>query len=236
MNKKIINILVCIILLAVIIPTSQAIITHKTQYKLSYFEGPTPPIISGPESGKAGMEYNFSLVSTEPSGFDLFYYIFWGDGTDDGWLGPYASNVSMNISHIWEEKGTYTIQAKAKNTNGTESEWAEHNITIAADVKIEIGEVVGGLLGITAVINNTGTSEATGVVGSVLVEGGMMFLGQELTENIGIIDAGNSSGVYNIPMIGFGTIDIIITVKCNEIAQVKKTVSGFILFFYVIIH
>jgi len=236
MNKKIISIFVFIILLAMIMPTSQAIIAHKTQYKLSYLEGPTPPIISGPESGKTGLEYNFSFVSTDPSGFDLFYYIVWDDGTDDGWLGPYDSNVSMNISHIWEEKGTYTIQAKAKNTNGTESEWSQHNITIAADVKIEIGEIVGGLLGITASINNTGTSEATSVVGSVLVEGGMMLLGQELTENIGTIDAGNSSGVYNIPMIGFGTIEIIITVKCNEIGQVKKTASGFMLFFYVIIH
>jgi len=236
MSKKIVKIFAFIILLTIIIPTSQAIILDKNQYKLSNLEGPTSPIISGPESGKTGMEYNFSFVSIDPSGFDLFYYIFWDDGNDDGWLGPYDSNISMNISHIWGEKGTYTIQAKAKNTNGTESEWSEHNITIEADVQLEIEEIVGGFLGITAAINNTGTSKATNVVGSVFIDEGMILIGKELTENIGTIEPGNFSGLYNLPMIGFGSITITITVKCNEIGQIKKKATGFILFFYVIVY
>ena len=63
-----------------------------------------------------------------------------------------------------------------------------------------------------------------------------MFIGQEISENIGTIDPGNFSGVYNIPMLGFGSIEITITAKCNEVGQVKKTITGFILLFYVIVH
>ena len=237
MNKKIADLFILMISLTIVIPTCQAIVMDKNQYNISYLEGPTSPIISGPEEGITGTIYNFTLVSTDSSGFNLSYYIEWGDGNVEEWIGPYVSGVSLNISHIWEEWGTFTIKAKARNSNGTESEWSEgHNITITADVKLKIGEIVGGLLGVTAVINNTGTHEATGVVGSMIVEGGTMFIGQEISENIGTIDPGNYSGVYNIPMLGFGSIEITITAKCNEVGQVKKTITGFIILIYVIIH
>lgn len=201
----------------------------------TFFDGPTAPIITGPEFGEPGIEYNFTFFSTDPLGLELFYYIDWGHGNISEWIGPYASNISFNISHIWEIEGNYTILARCNNTNGTLSEWSDgFNITIAKFVNLEIGEIVGGLLGITTIINNTGIKNATGVVANVTVKGGTLLIGDKVTNDIGTIEPGNSSGVYNVPVLGFGIIDISVTVRCNETANLKKNARGFLLFFYII--
>jgi len=55
---------------------------------------------------------------------DLYYYIDWGDGVTQEWIGPYASGESLEIKHIWENKSNYDIRAKAKDIAGRESNWA----------------------------------------------------------------------------------------------------------------
>ena len=42
------------------------------------------------------------------------------DGTLSDWVGPYASGEEAEISHIFSAKGTYTIEAKAKDVFGDE--------------------------------------------------------------------------------------------------------------------
>jgi len=41
---------------------------------------PTVPIITGPTSGAVSVSYEFTIVSTDPDGDDVYYYIDWGDG------------------------------------------------------------------------------------------------------------------------------------------------------------
>jgi len=48
----------------------------------------------------------------------------WGDGTNSGWLGPFSSGEKQIVSHSWDEKGVFTLRAKAKNTEDVEMEWA----------------------------------------------------------------------------------------------------------------
>jgi len=56
----------------------------------------------------------------------MIYYLFdWGDGTYSGWVGPFESGKKAKISHIWNEKGTYTIRVKAKDSSGAQSEWSD---------------------------------------------------------------------------------------------------------------
>ncbi|UCD13849.1 MAG: hypothetical protein JSW60_00075 [Thermoplasmatales archaeon] len=198
---------------------------------------PTAPQIIGPESGEPGVEYSFTIMSTDPGGSDLFYYIEWGDGQIEDWIGPYPSGVNITVNHTWEETGTYTIRAKSRNLDETESKWSEdHKITIIPPARLEIGRIVGGFLGITAQINNTGTINATNVVGSMVLEGGFILIGQEISENLGTIEPGNISGVYNVPVLGFGLVKIIVSVSADEVEKITKTASGFVLLFYIIIH
>jgi hypothetical protein len=236
MNKNTIKLSVYFIFIILLLPATQTIGVNITDYDSLKLNEPSAPLVAGPELGEPGVVYNFSFISIDPLGFDLFYYIEWGDGNTSEWIGPYPSNVSINVSHYWENQGNYTIRAKCNNSNGSISNWSkEHNISIQPFVILEIGEIVGGMLGITALINNTGIKNATDVIGRVKINGGYILIGDDVTNDIGIIEPGNSSGVYNVPVLGFGTIDIIVSVKCNELPELKKTAKGFLLFFYIIL-
>ena len=83
-------------------------------------EPPTAPKIDGQTPGKVGEEYTYTFESTDPDGNDVWYLVDWGDGTQTDWIGPYTSDEEAEISHIWSEKGTYTIKAIAKDVFGDE--------------------------------------------------------------------------------------------------------------------
>ena len=91
---------------------------------------PEAPIIEGPNSGNAGTAYNYTFTSIDPDEDDVFYYILWGDGYVENWDGPYPSGVGFEISHTFDNKGTYLIEAKAKDLNGYESNWTTLNVTM----------------------------------------------------------------------------------------------------------
>ena len=86
---------------------------------------PKKPTISGTSSGLIGKEYPYMVTGVDPSNSDLSYYVDWGDGTFTGWTSPTPSNESVNVSHIWNEKGSYLIKAKTKNVQGIESQWSD---------------------------------------------------------------------------------------------------------------
>lgn len=91
---------------------------------------PLIPEIDGPNTGKSGVEYNFTFSTTDPETDDVFYYIMWGDGYVEPWIGPFDSGEIINISHSWKTKGTYIIKAKAKDVNDKESDWATLEVKI----------------------------------------------------------------------------------------------------------
>jgi hypothetical protein len=84
---------------------------------------PNPPIIAGLANGKIGEENEYDFVTTDPEEHDVLYYVEWGDGEVEEWIGPYASNEVITVSHIWKQRGAYTIQSKAKDIHGEESNW-----------------------------------------------------------------------------------------------------------------
>lgn len=91
---------------------------------------PNPPAIEGPTSGKAGEEYDYTFVSTDPEGTVIWYYIDWGDESNNGWVGLFISGQEITLSHTWNEKGIYTIKAKAKDVHDAESDWAELTVSM----------------------------------------------------------------------------------------------------------
>ena len=91
---------------------------------------PTTPIIAGPTWGKFGKEYKYTFVSTDPDGDKVYYYIDWGDGKYTDWRGPYNSGKQVTLSHTWNENGTYTIRAKAKDVHDIGSEWGTLEISM----------------------------------------------------------------------------------------------------------
>jgi hypothetical protein len=84
---------------------------------------PTCPF--GPTSGKEGISYSFSSVATDPNGDNIHYLFDWDDGTISDWNGPFKSGQVANVSHIWENKGSYQIKVKVKDVHGEESVWSD---------------------------------------------------------------------------------------------------------------
>jgi len=91
---------------------------------------PNTPMITGPSKGKPGIPYNYTFLASDPDGTPIWYYIQWGDGINSGLIGPYASGNAIIVSHTWGKRGTYSIQAKAKDGYGAESSWGTLKVTM----------------------------------------------------------------------------------------------------------
>jgi outer membrane protein assembly factor BamB len=91
---------------------------------------PTAPTISGKTKGKIDKTYDYTFASTSPIGNDVFYQIDWGDGSITDWIGPYDSGESIIMNHSWSDKGTYTIKARAKDTDNNWGPWGELEVTM----------------------------------------------------------------------------------------------------------
>ena len=91
---------------------------------------PENPIINGSSYGIVGIEYEYSFISTDEDGDDIYYYIDWGDGSYD-YLGPFPSGIPCNASHSWQEAGNYSIKAMAEDIWHAKSDWSIFNVEIS---------------------------------------------------------------------------------------------------------
>jgi len=90
---------------------------------------PSPPTIDGPTNGQAGTEYVY--YASDGQADDLWDLIIdWSDETTSEWMGPYEPEEEVEVSHIWEEQGEYTIKAKVRDILGAESEWATLEVSM----------------------------------------------------------------------------------------------------------
>ena len=85
----------------------------------------TPSKPSGHSSGNVNDEYTYTSSTIDPDGDQVYYLWDWGDGNTIGWLGPYNSSVTINTTHTWTIKGSYSIKVKAKDRLGAESPWSD---------------------------------------------------------------------------------------------------------------
>jgi len=97
----------------------------ELSFEIVLGDRPTDPLIGGEAQGKAGESYTYEFASTDSDGDEIFYYIDWGDGATEEWIGPYESGEIVKINHTWDEIGAYTIKAKARDTKGLESDWSQ---------------------------------------------------------------------------------------------------------------
>ncbi|MCX6668062.1 MAG: M28 family peptidase [Euryarchaeota archaeon] len=101
---------------------------------------PDTPSIAGPAKGKVGKPITYTFVTTDPEGNDIYYSVDWGDGSDITYVGPYASDQDVALTHTWAEKGTYIIKAKAKDTYGADSGWG------ILEIKMPRNKILSGTL------------------------------------------------------------------------------------------
>ncbi|UCF49951.1 MAG: hypothetical protein JSU91_00280 [Thermoplasmatales archaeon] len=90
---------------------------------------PTDPEIDGPSSGRQGIDYEFTFVSTDPDNQTIKYYVDWGDGKITE-TKHFLSGKVVTLNHTWNEEGTYLIKAKAIDEYDLESNWSEFEVII----------------------------------------------------------------------------------------------------------
>jgi len=92
--------------------------------------GPDIPSINGSSSGVSWKKYEYKIYSEDPDGNDLLYYINWGDGKKEEWIGPFASGEEITVSHIWVNTGNFNVKVKVKDPFNVESDWATLKVTM----------------------------------------------------------------------------------------------------------
>jgi len=91
---------------------------------------PNKPNINGPSSGKTGEKQEFIISAIDAYEDDVSYIIDWGDNSGEENYGPFPSGEEQTFSHIWTEKGDYTIKVKAQDILGAESDWSTFEISM----------------------------------------------------------------------------------------------------------
>ncbi len=131
--------------------TNFAIATNWDEFLRTYLgiennNAPAKPTMTGPEKGKIGVSYEFTIQATDPENQPVEYFIDWGDGNTTGWLGPFDSGHQFNVNHTWQSKATFSVKGKARDEVGAESEWATLGIKIPITGKsriLLIGRITG---------------------------------------------------------------------------------------------
>ncbi len=97
---------------------------------------PEAPTIDGPTNGRFKRPHDYKFKSADPNGDDIYYYIEWGDGKKENWIGPHGSGEEITVSHTWDEKGNYTIRARAKDTDNLWGPWGELEVTMPKNQQV----------------------------------------------------------------------------------------------------
>jgi thiol-disulfide isomerase/thioredoxin len=102
---------------------------------------PLKPTINGPVSARINREIEFTFVTTDPDGDDIFYCIDWGDDSEDVCLGPYASGEEITTTHKWTEEEIYKVRVKARDINDLESGWTELEVSMSKSKIISLSRL-----------------------------------------------------------------------------------------------
>jgi glucose/arabinose dehydrogenase len=98
---------------------------------------PTKPMITGPNKGTINKEYEYKFFSSDPDGEKLYYYIEWGDGAFEEWIGPYDSGEEVKVKHTYQKNGFYIIKAKSKDINNIQSQWGHYVTRMPKELMIK---------------------------------------------------------------------------------------------------
>lgn len=131
MQKKTISIILIFGFILLCVNTSTA--TTNTS--------PTPPTISGQTTGQKDIEYNYSVISTDPDNDTICYNIDWGDTTitNSSFL---AIGTAYATSHAWTISGIYIIESYAEDVNNASSDSTILKVMIDTKYVHEIGYLI----------------------------------------------------------------------------------------------
>jgi hypothetical protein len=190
---------------------------------------PEPPI--GPTNGIINVDYTYAGSTTDPNGDDIFYLFDWGDGSDSGWLGPYASGTTVEVEHAWEFGGTYEVKLKAKD-NTSDSPWSDPLAVVISGPTIQLDNLKGGLFRVSAEIKNPGEVAISNVNWNITFHSGVL-IGKTTTGSNLTIPANSSVTIQSGFIFGLGATSIKVKAWVPDGPSTMIQRSGTIFFFFV---
>ena len=111
-----------------------------TYYELNLFGDPSlsfyvsrppdQPTIQGPSSGNPEIEYDYTFSTVDPENETVMFFVefepglgFWTDGVVN-------SGESITVPWTWNKEGSFTVRAKARDSNGMESPWSSLEVSM----------------------------------------------------------------------------------------------------------
>lgn len=216
---------------AKLVVTAYNKIPYITSIQIGDSYPPSIPEITGPDVGRINKEYEFTAISTDPEGDQVYYMFDWGDGTQSEWIGPVNSGTQVTIKHSWTQIGNYSVKAKAKDVKESRSKWTTPHIITIGVPNLKIRLVQGGLFKIRITIMNEGIAEADNIDWQININGGTILLGRNSTGIIDTIPPGESASVKSKTIFGFGQIKADITLNGPECYVYKERGGNVYLFF-----
>ncbi len=191
---------------------------------------PSTPQVSGGSQGDVGRRIDFTFTSTDPKNSQVYYWIEWGDGSHEEWFGPCESGVDATVSHSWDTVGNFTILAKAKNSDGAESEWSAPTVISIVAPQLELGPIQGGLFKVKTFVINKGAIEITQIHWNITLTGGA-FKGKASNGVLSTIPGDGQQKISSDFIIGFGKTTITVTASYTNSTASKSQNATIFLFF-----
>ena len=214
--------------------TGQIIDTYYDEVSIITFKNhkPCPPIISGPSQGKSGEELTFTIEGYDPDDDMVYYCVDWGEESNE-WFGPYISGEIVEVTHVYESQGDYTVRAKAKDTWDYEGLWG-NNISVkiqgVAPPSLQVSIKRGFGRGVKVNIKNNKDSEVNNIVWEVIVSKRLLGKTSRFNGTIESLGPGETATVGGSPS-GIGFITVMVNVSAEGMNPIpKQTAKGFIIF------
>ncbi len=195
-----------------------------------------------------GKTWSSTMVAAE-RGVDELYPAFYLDGDTVHCIYIKNNNLYMiesnNFGGSWGEPvqinevdGTVVAEPNSADIHPAGIVWTDErdgdkDIFYASGPPapfLAIDKVMGGI-GATVTISNTGSADATNVEWTIDLSG-LVFLGKHSSGTISSIAPGESVRVKSGFPLGFGPVDVTVTVTSAEGVSASKTVSGTLMLFY----
>ncbi len=91
---------------------------------------PEKPVLVGPNQGNPNIEYSYNLSTIDPENESVQFFIEFELGKGFWVGGIFSSGEIITIPWVWDEKGTFSVRAKARDIHGMESAWATLEVSL----------------------------------------------------------------------------------------------------------
>jgi DNA-binding beta-propeller fold protein YncE len=136
-NQRLLAVTFAAVLAGIVLLGSSCKLANKT---------PSVPTLSGPTTGVAGVALTFTATATDPEADSVAFQFDWGDGATPAWTAFVASGDTVTATNTYTDSGTFTVKARAKDSNGKESDWsAGYSLSLIAAGPAHLDTIIGSI-------------------------------------------------------------------------------------------